>query len=221
MRHSRVLDAVVAALALAPVCSYAQWGGYAARSLNLRAGPATEYPLVVRVPAGVPISVQGCLSDYQWCDVIAGPNRGWVYANNLYYPYQGASVPVLTYGAVIGIGIVAFAVGSYWDAYYRGHPWYQQRQYWVDRPHRGFGPGGYGPSDRPQAGPSDHRTGSGFVSSGHHAQEHRAGGDHSQMQGPSFGSSHHASQERTASGSGHSQGHGSGDGHHSAQDHGH
>ena len=66
--------------------------------------------MVAILPAGMQILVEGCLSDYRWCDVVAGPNRGWVYAGNIVYPYEGADVPVLTYGAVIGLGIITFSV---------------------------------------------------------------------------------------------------------------
>ncbi len=109
--------------------------------VNVRAGPSQDYPVVARVMRGVTISVEGCLSNYTWCDVTVGPNRGWVYASNLVSTYQGSSVPVLTYGSALGIGVVSFAVGNYWDSYYRGRPWYPQRQLWINR----WGPGGYPP----------------------------------------------------------------------------
>lgn len=119
-------------LAGLPAIAYAQWA-YTAKDVNLRAGPARDYPVVARLPGGLSISVAGCLSDYRWCDVVAGPNRGWVYAGNIVHPYQGATVPVLSYGAAIGVGIVAFSVANYWDAYYVGRPWYRQRQVWINR----------------------------------------------------------------------------------------
>ena len=157
MQYFKMLSVLGAALALTPGIASAQWDGYAGRPLNLRAGPAAEYPLVEQVPAGVAITVQGCLSNYLWCDVMVGPSRGWVYANNIYYPYQGANVSLRTYGPVIGIGIVAFAVGSYWDQHYRGHPWYPQRQRWIDRPRYDIGPGDHRPSREPEFGRGDHR----------------------------------------------------------------
>ena len=156
MKFLRVLGVLTALLAGAPAIAYAQVA-YTAKDVHLRAGPAREYPVVAIMPAGVPISVEGCLSGYRWCDVVAGPNRGWVYAANIVYPYQGANVPVLTYGAMIGFGIVAFSVGDYWDHYYRGRPWYSQRQVWVNRPRSGFEPGGRPPSQAPVARPSGQR----------------------------------------------------------------
>lgn len=141
-----------------PTESYAtnsapQWA-YASKNINLRAGPSTEYPIVVTLMAGSTVSVQGCLSDYVWCDVISEPYRGWVYAGNLTYQYQGSPVPVASYGAVIGIGILGFSIANYWDRYYRGSPWYPQRNYWIGRPQPYHPPGGYRPPPRPGYGPS-------------------------------------------------------------------
>lgn len=156
MRYLRTLGLAAAALGAMPLAWSAQWA-QTARDVNLRAGPAVEYPIVARVRAGVSISVVGCLSDYHWCDVEVGPSRGWVYAGNIVYPYQGAYVPVLDYGALIGIGIVAFTLGNYWDDHYRGRPWYPQRELWIERPmpRHGYGPG-FGPG-RPHAPPPGFR----------------------------------------------------------------
>ena len=107
---------------------------YAAKDVNLRAGPGRDYPLVARIPAGSSVEVAGCLNDYAWCDVIAGPDRGWAYSGSLEYPYEGRRVYILQEGPVIGLPIVTFSVGSYWDNYYRGRPWYGRRSYWVRRP---------------------------------------------------------------------------------------
>ena len=144
MKSLGVLGVLTALLAGAPAISHAQ-SAYTAKDVHLRAGPAVDYPVVAILAAGMQIAVEGCLSDYRWCDVVAGPDRGWVYAANIAYPYQGADVPVLTYGAVIGLGIVAFSVGDYWDHYYRGRPWYSQRQVWVNWPRARVGAGGQRP----------------------------------------------------------------------------
>ncbi|MGH8713573.1 MAG: SH3 domain-containing protein, partial [Casimicrobiaceae bacterium] len=58
----------------------------------------------------------------------------WIYAGSLVYPYQGGRVPLLSYGATIGLPIITFSIGNYWDRYYRGRPWYRNRSYWVRRP---------------------------------------------------------------------------------------
>jgi uncharacterized protein YraI len=132
--------ALAAALWVAPGISAAQQLAYAAKDVNLRAGPDRDYPVVAIARTGVALTVMGCLPDYRWCDVIVGASRGWVYAGNIAYPYQGATVPVLTYGALLGIGIVTFSIGSYWDDHYRYDPWYPQRPYWIERPRPIFRP---------------------------------------------------------------------------------
>jgi len=98
----------------------------------LRAGPDAGYPFVASYDAGTPLTVQGCIENYSWCDV-SGPNgyRGWAQAGDIGYPYQQRQVPVLGYGAAIGIPVVAFALGPYWAAHYRHRPWYGERARWA------------------------------------------------------------------------------------------
>jgi len=137
--------ATVAALAMpaAAQAQYAQTAGW----VNLRAGPARDYPLVASLPPGVAITVQGCIAGYSWCDVI-GPagERGWIYAGKIVYPYTTGNVPVIQYGAVIGIPIVTFVIGSYWGDYYRQRPWYGNMNHWHDHRPPGWRPP---PSSRP------------------------------------------------------------------------
>jgi uncharacterized protein YraI len=143
MKLIKALSVLLAALAAIPATTLAQQLASASGYVNLRAGPARDYPIIARLPAGIDISVIGCLSDYRWCDVIAGPDRGWVYAGNIVYPYQDANVPLLSYGPVIGIGIIAFDLDHYWHRHYRARPWYRQRQYWIDRQRPDFHHGGH------------------------------------------------------------------------------
>ncbi|MFZ4480818.1 MAG: SH3 domain-containing protein [Rhodoferax sp.] len=124
---------------------------YVARQANMLAGPGTEYQAVAILMPGVMVEVQGCLTDYHWCDVVTGPNRGWVYGGNISYPYQGGNVPLISYGTAIGVGIVAFSVGNYWDRHYVGRPWYPQRQLWINRPPPPYSHNPPGPQHRPPA----------------------------------------------------------------------
>jgi uncharacterized protein YraI len=124
--------AVLAGAALAiPAAAQAQQA-FTARTVNLRAGPGTEYPIVVVLGQGFPLEVQGCLQDYRWCDVLAGPNRGWMYGGNISYAYQNSYVPLLNYGTVLGIGLLGFALDDYWGSHYRDRPWYgdRERDHW-------------------------------------------------------------------------------------------
>ena len=120
------------------------------KSVHLRAGPAREYPVVAVLPAAMEISVLGCLSSYTWCDVIAGAERGWVWAGNINYAYQGAYVPLIPYGQQIGIVVVPFIFFDYWTDHYRNRPWYRDRDRWAHPPRRPP------PAPRPPPGSSPH-----------------------------------------------------------------
>lgn len=124
----------VAFLLLAiPVTVLAQQA-YTTRSVSMRAGPSTQYPQVGRLGGGAPVTLIGCLGDWSWCDVIYANLRGWVYAPYLSYLYRGGPVPLYTYAPSLGIPIIGFSIGPYWDRYYRGRPWYGRRDYWIARP---------------------------------------------------------------------------------------
>jgi uncharacterized protein YraI len=136
--------------------------GYVTGNVNLRAGPDSSYPLIDQIPAGTEVDVQGCTDGWEWCDVIAYGNRGWVAGNYIEYEYQDQPVLLPSYGAQIGIPIVSFVIGTYWDSYYRNRPFYRQRTQWYHRPiiHRPpprpfphpvrpGRPGSHGPGSRP------------------------------------------------------------------------
>lgn len=103
---------------------------YTTRQVNLRAGPDRGYPQVAVVYAGQPVYVNGCVSDYRWCDVTAGPDRGWAYAAFLEYPYQDNRLPIYGNGPVLALPIVSFILGNYWGDHYRNRPWYGQQNNW-------------------------------------------------------------------------------------------
>ncbi len=108
--------------------------GYAVTDVNLRAGPGTDYPSITVVPQWTGLQVQGCVDGYSWCDVQVGADRGWVYAQYLEFLQDNEPVYIEDNGPRLGIPIVTFSVGTYWDSYYRTRPWYRNRAYWVSRP---------------------------------------------------------------------------------------
>jgi uncharacterized protein YraI len=133
----RKLWCALAALSLAtPLLAYAA-DGYVVDNVNLRAGPDPSYPLVDQLPAGTEVGVQGCTDGWEWCDVINenDGNRGWIAGNYIQYEYEDQPVFLSDYGAQIGIPIVAFSVGTYWDRYYRGRPFYGDRARWYNQPY--------------------------------------------------------------------------------------
>jgi len=126
--------------------------------VNLRAGPARDYPLVTPLAPGTPLQVDGCTPDFRWCDVVApGGMHGWVYAGNLSYPYQNQEVPILGYGAMIGFPIAGFVIGDYWGEYYRDRPWFGNQSRWEHH----VAPGGTGRRGNGVGGPPGERGGQG------------------------------------------------------------
>ncbi|MGV7171796.1 SH3 domain-containing protein [Xanthomonas axonopodis pv. ricini] len=113
---------------------FAGWNGNAAaatlatavtiNSVNLRAGPALQYPVVVVMPASVSVATYGCLPDMSWCDVGWNGQRGWVSSPYLRVMYQQQPVAV-TAGTAAAIGItIAVFNQAYWQHHYVGRPWY-------------------------------------------------------------------------------------------------
>lgn len=143
LNHLKALCLLSVSLLAVPTVAVAQQLAYAAKTVNMRAGPSLDYPVVATLGSGTAMTIYGCLQGYTWCDVVVGASRGWVYSGNLVYPYQGRNVPVMSYGSSIGLGIVSFSMGNYWDNYYTDYPWYPQRQNWASRPWAGYG-SGYG-----------------------------------------------------------------------------
>ena len=97
---------------------------------NLRAGPASDFPVVDRIPDDARVTVHGCVRAYRWCDISWRDARGWVSGDELAYFYQQRYVPVVEYGPRIGLPIVVFSFDTYWDRYYRGRPFYGERTRW-------------------------------------------------------------------------------------------
>jgi uncharacterized protein YraI len=130
----RLLLTFLTLIGLGASCGSWAATAYTQGQVNLRAGPSSDYPLVASVPANALLDMNGCLDDWTWCDVDWEGNRGWVYGSYLYYDYQSRRVPVLDFGAQLGIGIVAFSIGDYWGRYYPSRPWYRRENYWMHRP---------------------------------------------------------------------------------------
>jgi uncharacterized protein YraI len=181
----------VALLALAPLGAFAQ-EAFTRQPTNVRAGPDRDYPLVAQLGPGSPVRVMGCLEDWTWCDVAFDDNRGWVYGPFLLYGVQDDRVPLYTYGPSLGIAIIGFSLGGYWDEHYRQRPWYSGREDWSRRappPHRapsGLPPhavytpgvhadrGAQGPAARPHGATPGRPERPATMAPQEHAQEHPA-----------------------------------------------
>jgi len=118
--------------------------GYVTGDATLRAGPDRSYPNVAMLPAGAEVVIEGCVDGWSWCDVTAGNDRGWVAGYLLQEEYEGRRVRIPEYGVRIGIPVIAFVFGTYWDDNYRNRAWYGERDQWrriTPRHHPGTVPG--------------------------------------------------------------------------------
>jgi uncharacterized protein YraI len=123
--------AFACALAVPGVASAAN--AFATGNVNLRAGPSTQYPVVITVAVNAPVNLHGCLGGYSWCDVSYGGTRGWVSGKYLETVYQDERVLVPAYATRVNVPVISFSFGSYWDNNYRGRSFYRDRDRWDDR----------------------------------------------------------------------------------------
>jgi len=115
-----------------PLFAHAQ-DAYVAADISLQAGPDTEYPAITELAAGTPVSIEGCVDSYTWCDVVAGDDRGWVPGSFLEEDFDNQRVIVVDYGPRIRIPIVTFSLGVYWGQHYHNRPWFGERERWESR----------------------------------------------------------------------------------------
>lgn len=175
----KLLHCLVAAVLVVPTVAFAE-PAVTTQGVNMRAGPNTSYPQVAVLGRGVAVNVVGCTDGWQWCDVIVGPNRGWVYAGYLSYQYNSVPTMISYGGPTLGIPLISFSIGPYWDSYYRGRPWWNNRAYWYNQP-VAHAPAWRAPShyandghgNRDLRGHSDH--GNEAHGNAHSGNDHRAG----------------------------------------------
>ncbi len=122
-----------AALALPIVAEAAE--GYSTANVNMRSGPSTAYPAVTLIPAGAPVTINGCLAETPWCDVSFAGGRGWVAGRYVQVTYQQRRIYVgPEYYAPLGIPTIGFDLDNYWGRYYRGRDFYRDRDRWRHGP---------------------------------------------------------------------------------------
>jgi uncharacterized protein YraI len=88
--------------------------GYAVDSTTLFSRPDSHSSTLRAISAGTSLSVKGCTKDYAWCAVTVDKDRGWMVANQIRYPYNGARELLSSHGAATGVPIVSFAVSLSW-----------------------------------------------------------------------------------------------------------
>jgi uncharacterized protein YraI len=158
---NRLFVTALAGLSLVASAAAFAGEGYITANASLRAGPDLGYPVVMRLRAGTPVGIEGCVDGWSWCDVVVGEDRGWVSGAYLQEEYEGRRVLIRDYGVRIGVPIVSFVFGDYWDHYYRGRSWYGHRDRWSHVQPRYYQRGSYGHS-----GGSYDRSGGSYGHSG-------------------------------------------------------
>jgi uncharacterized protein YraI len=128
--------AALIAMTMVPATASASSPGFVTTNLNVRAGPGTQFPAVAVFPAGSRVNVIGCTRGFGWCDVSARGIRGWVSGSFLEVAHQNRRVRAPSFGAQIGLPIISFQIGNYWDNHYRGRSWYDQRSRFGGSPAR-------------------------------------------------------------------------------------
>jgi uncharacterized protein YraI len=101
--------------------------GFTIRSTNMRAGPHYDYPAIRRISRNARVDIYGCLRDWSWCDAGYRYDRGWIAGRDLVVNYQGRRRGISSY---LGISVLTFIFGNYWDNYYRNRPFYRERTRW-------------------------------------------------------------------------------------------
>ncbi|KQV37325.1 hypothetical protein ASE23_01360 [Rhizobium sp. Root73] len=130
MKSALMAIAATAAAFLLPAAAQAA-EGFATANVNMRSGPSTRYPAVTVIPVGTPVEIHGCLADTPWCDVSFYNGRGWVAGRYVQAQYQQRRVYVEPdYYGTLGIPLVTFEIGNYWDRYYRNRDFYRERDYY-------------------------------------------------------------------------------------------
>ncbi|MGE5721167.1 MAG: SH3 domain-containing protein, partial [Sphingomonadales bacterium] len=123
--------------------------GVILRPSRMHAGPDTSYPPVRSFSQGLRVDIHGCLSDRSWCDVGYGPDRGWMPSHDLASDYRGRREAIDVIATALGVSVLTFNLGPYWDDHYRERPFYNDRYSWEQR---------YFDSYRPSWGPRPDRS---------------------------------------------------------------
>ena len=133
MKKFLMSAAAFCTLLVAPAIAEAAVRGYATANVNMRSGPSTGYPAVTVIPYGAPVTINGCMSSVNWCDVSFAGGRGWVSGNYVQTSYRSNRVYVAPdYYSGLGIPLVTFDVDRYWGSYYRDRNFYRDRDRWRD-----------------------------------------------------------------------------------------
>jgi uncharacterized protein YraI len=101
--------------------------------LNMRAGPGTSHRVILTIPRGGRVTVNGCTAGFSWCDVVFAQSKGWVTSQYLVSGSDGRyrGQTILTAGRSLGVPLYQkdYPVHSdgpvYNEPVYKGGPVYK------------------------------------------------------------------------------------------------
>jgi uncharacterized protein YraI len=133
MQFTSILAMPFVIMTLLPQAVQAETTAYPIADLSLRAGPSVRFPAVAIMRRGSYVYLHGCIRNYTWCDISAGPYRGWASASYLDIDYSSRRYRAPVYAERIGVPIITFEVDTYWDDFYdEGYEFYDTRTRWND-----------------------------------------------------------------------------------------
>lgn len=124
MLFRTALVGLAAAVTLALSGAALAAGSVVTGDVNMRAGPGTEYAVIVTLPAGARTEIFGCVEGRTWCDAAWGRYRGWVASAYLAVSYAGAPAPIVRIPVAVAPPVVVFRPDTYYAAHYAGRSWY-------------------------------------------------------------------------------------------------
>ena len=130
MRLIHAISAAAFSVVLVGPAAATPDSAYTTNDVNMRAGPHTEFPRIVTLPAGVAVTVYGCTYGRTWCDTGWRGLRGWVSGRYLEYLYEGRRVYLPEYDGSPQLRTITFQFATYWDRWYSDRPWYRERDRW-------------------------------------------------------------------------------------------
>lgn len=122
------------------------------RVTPLYSGPSHGFNVVANIPGRNSVVLNGCLSDYAWCEVSYRNTRGWVDADDLRYMRNNQPYTIYSSRNWLSYPVLTFSLGNYWNSNYRGQVWYrdinrynsydwrQHNNRWDNRPNPGHRP---------------------------------------------------------------------------------
>jgi uncharacterized protein YraI len=107
MRAAITASAMLGAMVVAGAAN--AFPAYSAAHLNIRSGPGSQFPVLAQTRYNQMVTVNGCLKDISWCDVVYQGVRGWAAGQYLDYDAADGSIVLLAQaGGKVNIPLVTY-----------------------------------------------------------------------------------------------------------------